>query len=158
MTRQLIVHINEAAVAAQRKKELGWIHQGKAALGWSDDDYRYHLTQRTGKNSAADLDAQGRRKVLEHMAACGFKLKPAFKPFGQAEKIQWLWRKLGETGALQNTGEKALLSFASRMAGRKVDSLRFLDASTASTIIEALKAWLDRARICPSIPQQKQHG
>jgi len=30
-------HTNADAVATQRKRELGHIHQGKAALGWSDD-------------------------------------------------------------------------------------------------------------------------
>jgi hypothetical protein len=62
--RILTAHTNQANADAQRKRELGHIHQGKAALGWSDDDYRYHLHDLTGKTSAADLDAAGRAKVL----------------------------------------------------------------------------------------------
>lgn len=147
MRPALTLHTNEAKVQAQRKRELGWIHQGKAALGWSDDDYRYHLHQKTGKHSAAELDAKGRRLVLDHMAACGFKPKSAgFKHFGQADKIKWLWRKLGETGALHNTSNQALVAFIGRVTGMGVSDPKFLPVAQASTVIEALKDWLDRAK------------
>lgn len=143
---RLIVHTNPAAVAAQRKRDLALIHMGKAALGWSDEDYRYHLMQRTGKTSAADLGESERRAVLAHMQACGFNPRPPFKRFGQTDKIEWLWRKLGATGALHNTNRQALLAFVQRVTGRQVHALRFLSTAEASTVIEALKAWLDRAK------------
>ena len=74
-------HTNQANIDAQRKRELGLIHQAKAALHWSDDDYRYHLQQQTGRASAADLDAAGRRKMIEHLASCGWaSTTPATRP------------------------------------------------------------------------------
>lgn len=133
-----------------RKRDLGHIHQGKKALGWSDDDYRFHLANITGHTSAAELNAGERAKVLAHMALLGFKpqaksTKP-FKPFDQIDKILWLWRKLGEAGGLRNTSDEALLAFVQRTTGQPVSSVRFLPTLAASTVIEALKAMLDRAK------------
>lgn len=135
---------NPTAVDAARRRELGQIHQGKAALAWSDDDYRVHLRRLTDKSSAADLDAAGRRRVLDHMARCGWIPKRAFKPFGQPEKIKWLWRKLGETGTLKNRNNHALLTFVTRTTGMEVADVQFLPVSQASVVIEALKSWLNR--------------
>lgn len=143
--RPFTAHANKASTDAQRKRELGLIHQGKAALGWSDDDYRYHLAQVTGKASAADLNAAGRRQLLDHLAACGWSPKRVFKPFGQPEKIKWLWRKLGEAGALHDSGNAALLAFVARTTGMGVADVKFLPVAQASVVIEALKSWLNRA-------------
>lgn len=139
-----VVITNQSAIAASRRRELGQIHQGKAALGWSEEDYRAHLQRLTGKTSAADLDAAGRRSVLNHLAACGWAPKRAFKPFGQPEKIKWLWRKLGEAGALKNRNNHALLAFVARTTGMEVADVKFLPVAQASTVIEALKSWLNR--------------
>lgn len=76
-TRRFTVTTNQAKAAAQRKRELGHIHQGRAALGWSEDDYRYHLKNITGHSSAVGLDGPGRAKVLAHMATLGYKPKTA---------------------------------------------------------------------------------
>ena len=145
-TRRFAAHTNAANIDAQRKRELGHIHQGKAALAWSDDDYRFHLRNLTGKTSASELDAAGRAKVLAHMAACGFKPKAAFKPFDQAAKIEWLWRKVGEAGGLRDASPAALLAFVSRTTGTGVSDVKFLPTLDASKVIEALKAMLDRAK------------
>ena len=102
MTR-FVAHTSPFAAKDQRRRELGHIHQGRAALGWTEDDYRFHLVEITGMASSADLDAAGRAKVLAHMAKLGFKPKSAsFKPFGQPEKIKWLWKKLDEAGGLRD--------------------------------------------------------
>ncbi|MGJ4748482.1 regulatory protein GemA, partial [Leptospira sp. SA-E8] len=126
-------------------RELGAIHMGAKSLGWSDDDYRFHLRQQTGMRSAADLDAAGRRKMLAHLAACGFTPKAApSRPFDQVAKIQWLWRKLKTAGVLRDGSEIALLSFIDRTTGLVISDVRFLPPQEASKVIEALKAWLDR--------------
>lgn len=145
--RRFTAHTNAANVDAQRKRELGHIHQGKAALGWSEDDYRFHLHNLTGKSSSAELDAIGRAKVLARMATLGFKPKAAkFQPFDQAAKIKWLWKKIGEAGGLRDASPAALLSFVGRTTGTGVDDLKFLPTLEASKVIEALKAMLDRAK------------
>jgi phage gp16-like protein len=132
---------------SQRKRDLGHIHQGKAALQWSDDDYRFHLRSLTGKTSSAELDRAGRRKVLDHMAACGFKPKAkAFKPFDQAAKIQWLWKQIDKAKGLRDASAEALLAFVGRTTGSGVSDLKFLPVRDASKVIEALKAMLDRAK------------
>lgn len=130
-----------------RRRELGHIHQGKSALRWSDDDYRFHLRNLTGKRSAAELDATGRRLVLAHMASLGYTPKAAkFRPFDQAEKIRWLWRKIGEAEGLRDPSPSALLAFVGRTTGMGVADVKFLPTRESSQVIEALKAMLDRAK------------
>lgn len=123
-TRRFTATTNQAKAAAQRKRELGHIHQGRAAL-----------------------DAAGRAKVLTHMAALGYKPKAStFKPFTQAAKIQWLWKKIDEHGGLRDASQGALLAFVARTTGVAVDNLDWLPVRKASDTIEALKAMLDRAK------------
>ena len=132
---------------AQRKRELGHIHQGRQALGWSDDDYRYHLRQQTGAISSATLDSQGRAKILAHMAKLGFIPNAStFRPFDQAEKIKWLWKKLWEAGGLRDVSAASLLAFISRTTGTSYADIKFIPTSDASRVIEALKSMLDRAK------------
>jgi hypothetical protein len=145
--RPFTAHTNQAHADALRKRELGHIHQGKATLGWNDDDYRYHLRHLTGKGSASELDAAGRTKVLAHMAILGYTPKTArFQPFDQAAKIKWLWRKVGEHGGLVDASPAALLLFVGRQIGTGVSDVKFLSVAQASNVIEALKAMLDRAK------------
>ena len=147
MSSRFNSYSSPANVEAQRKRELGHIHQGKAALGWSDEDYRFHLLQNTGQNSAADLDAAGRAAVLAHMAKLGFKPKaPTFKPFGQPEKIKWLWKQIDKAGGLRDPSQAALLSLVARVTGTGVSDVQFLPTLDASKVIEALKSMLDRAK------------
>ena len=123
--RRFTAHTNADNVQAQRKRELGHIHQGRAALCWSDDDYRFHLRNLTEKDSASDLDAVGRRKVLDHMATLGYKPKAAkFQPFDQAAKIKWLWKKIGEAGGLRDASPAYLI--ASRLSHRPSEAACFI--------------------------------
>ena len=146
-TRRFAAHTNADNVDAQRKRELGHIHQGRAALGWSDDDYRFHLRNLTGKSSSAQLDATGRRKVLDHMATLGYAPKAGtFKPFDQAAKIKWLWKKIGEHGGLRDSSPAAMLAFIGRTTGSGYSDVKFVPTMEASKVIEALKAMLDRAK------------
>ena len=145
--RTFTAHTNVGAIEAQRKRELGHIHQGKAALCWSDDDYRFHLRNLTGKSSSAELDAAGRRKVLDHMATLGYAPKAStFKPFDQAAKIKWLWKKIGEHGGLRDPSPAAMLAFIGRTTGSGYSDVKFVPTMEASKVIEALKAMLDRAK------------
>ena len=142
--RQFTAHTNQA----QHKRELGHMHEGKKALGWSDDDYRFHLAEITGKTSAADLDAQCRAKLLAHMARLGYQPKSSgFKPFGQPEKIKWLWKQIGLAGGLRDPSPAALLAFVARTTSRPISDVKFLPTVDASTVIEALKSMLDRAKL-----------
>lgn len=55
-----------------RKRELAMIHVAKTQLDMDDDTYRAMLETLTGKRSAADLDWQGRKNVLDHLKSRGF--------------------------------------------------------------------------------------
>lgn len=62
-----------------RRRELAKIHLGAAALGMDTSDknpespYRAMLWTVARVRSAADLDAAGRARVLDHLKACGFE-------------------------------------------------------------------------------------
>jgi len=147
MNVRLVFHASPMAAKGQRRRELGQIHQGRTALGWTEDDYRFHLAEITGVTSSADLDAAGRAKVLAHMTRLGFQPRSSnFKPFGQPEKIEWLWKKLNEAGGLRNGSTASLLAFVSRTTGATVSDVKFLPTAQASTVIEALKSMLYRAK------------
>ena len=140
-------HTSQSKIDATRKRDLGHIHQGKKALAWSEEDYRFHLVNLTGKSSAGELDANGRAKVLCHMATLGFNpTARAFKPFDQSAKIKWLWRKIDEAGGLRDATPQALVAFVGRTTGTGVADLSFLPTAPASKVIEALKAMLDRTK------------
>ena len=53
------------------------IHIGKNQLFDDDDDYRSMVQSVAGVRSAADLDEDGRKAVLEHLKACGAEFRPA---------------------------------------------------------------------------------
>ena len=59
-----------------RNKELAQIHIARQQLGMDDDAYRDVLWTVARVRSAADLDWSGRKRVLDHLKACGFKIKP----------------------------------------------------------------------------------
>lgn len=62
--------------ANTRTRELAAIHAAKRDLGMDDATYRDMLWAVARVRSAADLDFAGRKKVLDHMKACGWKPKP----------------------------------------------------------------------------------
>ena len=55
---------------AQRKSELAKIHIHKQQLRMDEAAYRDLLTAVCGVKSSSDLDARGRRKLLDHLGAC----------------------------------------------------------------------------------------
>lgn len=67
------------AADQQRKKELAKIHIAKKELGLDDDTYRAILRHYGGVDSAATLSSDGRRRVLDQLAARGFTGKPQDK-------------------------------------------------------------------------------
>jgi phage gp16-like protein len=123
-----------------RNRDVTKIHVFKKQLNLCEEVYREILLTQGGQSSSAELDHEGRTKVLAYLQQLGAR----DKPFGQVEKIEWLWRKLGEAGALRDTSNAALLAFVGRTANTGVSHLRFLPLVEASKVIEALKAMLNR--------------
>lgn len=126
-----------------RNRDLAKIHMAKKQLNLGEEEYRAILLGRGGHSSSANLDHEGRTKVLAYFKQLGFK---DLKPFGQVEKIEWLWRKVGEAGVLRDTSKAALLAFVGRNTSAGVSHLKFLPVTEASKVIEALKAMLNRPR------------
>lgn len=62
-----------AAEKDQRKRELAQIHLGAKQVGMDDDSYRAMLWSVARVRSAKDLDAGGRRAVIDHLKAVGFR-------------------------------------------------------------------------------------
>lgn len=60
----------------RRRKQLAAIHAGRRDLGLDEDGYRLMLREVAGVDSAKDLDADGRRKVLDHLRRVGWEKRP----------------------------------------------------------------------------------
>ena len=74
-----------------RRGELAQIHIARQQLGMDDDTYRNVLWTVARVRSSADLDWSGRKRVLDHMKACGFKVQPkklatAHKPLAMTKE------------------------------------------------------------------------
>lgn len=138
-----------------RRREMAQIHIARQQLGLDDDTYRDMLWAVARVRSSKDLDWTGRKKVLEHLKARGFKPQPgkgakarALANDEQSRKIRALWLELAQVGAVRDPSEKALASFVRRHTG--VEALQWLTSAQAIRIIEHLKKWLARVEDeCP---------
>jgi len=128
-----------------RKRDLAAIHVAKKQLGMEDDTYRQMLWAIARVRSASDLDHAGRRRVLDHLKACGFKRTRPVANDPQSRKVRALWLGLKDLGALSDASEKALNAFLLRQTGAK--ALQWASSEQLSKAIESLKAWQRRARL-----------
>lgn len=144
------------ATPAQIKK----IHCLKGALTLDDDTYRLMLSAFGTKSSKdraftyakademiRDLEAKAvvagvweKRKPAKKAVGAGSSRPLADDP--QSKKIRALWIELHQAGRVQNPSEAALAAYVKRMTN--VNDLRWITVRQASTIIEALKKWLER--------------
>lgn len=133
-----------------RDREIKLIHVGRRELQLDEETYRAMLQAVAGVDSAAKLDAMGRRAVLDHMKRKGFKVKgkPSTAPAGkndadpQYRKIQALWSELARLGAVRVNTEAAIRVYIKRITG--VNDYAFCNSSQVTRIIETLKKWRDR--------------
>lgn len=70
-----------------RKKEIQLIHIARQQLGWDEDFYRGILWSLGQVRSSTDLSAEGRKKVLAHMKACGFRVEHKKKFVGPRKGV-----------------------------------------------------------------------
>src|SRR5712664_1267641 len=73
-----------------RRRELAQIHIAKKDLDIDDDTYRLMLRTIARVDSAADLNAEGRRQVIAHLKARGCKPRPGAKVQNSASSA-WDW-------------------------------------------------------------------
>jgi len=130
--------------ADYRRVELGKIHIAKKSLGLDDDTYRDVLWAVCRVRSSADLDSQGRFKILAHFRSLGWKQSRGkrSKLDPQSRKIWSLWYQLKDAGLLASVSAKSLRTEVKKLTG--CDDLRFCDEEQKSLIIECLKMWLYR--------------
>lgn len=130
-----------------RKRELALIHMAKATLWLNREDYEHVLRTVTGKDSAADMNAAEREKLLQHFKAKGFQVKPTAKSKqartlaqdAQSRKVRAMWLMLHALGQVRDPSEAALAAYVKRMA--KVDALQW---ANHFAVIESLKSWAMR--------------
>jgi phage gp16-like protein len=73
--------------ADSRRRDLAFIHIAVRALGMDPHDkdpsseYRSMLWTIARVRSSKDLDFAGRKRVREHLEACGYQSRPGTKPF-----------------------------------------------------------------------------
>lgn len=89
-----------------RNRELAQIHIARQQLGMDDETYRGVLWTVARVKSSAELDWPGRKRVLDHMKACGFKVRAkklptAHKPLAMTKeaieaKISTQLKELGQ--------------------------------------------------------------
>ncbi len=127
-----------------RRRELATIHVAKKQLAMDEDAYRAMLWAVGRVHSAGDLDHAGRRRVLEHLEACGFKRTRPTAQDPQSKKIRALWLDLKGLGALRNASEAALAKYVMGITGKS--ALQWLSSEEASQVIECLKQWAKRVK------------
>lgn len=148
------------------KEKLALIHVGKKELGLTDPEYREILRHHGQVESAADLDEDGFKKVIDHMKALGFWVKRRFEQTrprdpgdlptpGQLKVIKHLWDDFAEYvgGAKQVPFRRGF--YEQRL---KIPALGPQTRAQANTVIEALKrrvhSEMRKALTAPATPIQ----
>ena len=127
-----------------RQRELGAIHIAAKQLGMDDDVYRAMLRQVAGVDSAGDLDATGRRAVLDHLRRIGAA------PRGN----QWRGRPKGDLSPQLKKIEALLADngrpwgYAHAVARRicKVERVEWCDMAQLGKVIAALQIDANRRK------------
>lgn len=132
-----------------RNAEIAQIHIARTQLGLDDETYRAVLWAVARVRSSKDLDWTGRKKLLEHFKAKGWKPRApkkarAEKPVarGQDGLVKVLWQQLHEAGRVRDPSDAALGAWLAR--NRWPERPEWLSGKQITQAIEALKKWLDR--------------
>lgn len=138
-----------------REREIRLIHVAKRELRLDDETYRAMLFAVARVKSAKDLDWTGRKKVLDHMKARGFKVRrggnaPARRShddrrdarYGKARK---LFSLLAEAGHIEANTDQAFNAYLKRQTG--MEHWRFLNGFQINTLIESMKTWCRRTGV-----------
>lgn len=124
---------------AQRRRDLAMIHLAKKDLGLDDDMYRDILQQCCQAESAAELDAPNRRKLLAFFRGRGWGRRDHTQKRPKNMNLPDRSRMLKKIEALLAEAQRPW-SYADTLAKRmcKVDSLTFCKPEHLSKIIAAL--------------------
>ncbi|MEW6314315.1 MAG: regulatory protein GemA [Pseudomonadota bacterium] len=124
---------------AERRKEIQLIHIAKAELGLDDETYRDMLFTVARVRSSAALDWQGRKAVLDHLKARGFKVRSAKQAGKPANPPAELAPMIARIEALLAEAQRPW-AYANGMARRMfgVERLEWCSADQLHRIVAAL--------------------
>jgi phage gp16-like protein len=127
---------------ALRKSELAKIHIAKKQLALDDGEYRALMLAVTGQQSAADLDWQGRKNLLDHFKKLGFKVKSKAGGRIQPRVAKDRMPRMRKIGALLAEA-KLPWSYADGIAKKLfkregIERIEFCDGAQLSDVIAAL--------------------
>ena len=110
-----------------KRREITLIHIAKQQLGMDDETYRAMLWTVARVKSSIELDFAGRKKVLDHLKACGFKVVAnewAFIDKAAADR-QPLLRKICAVCRSMKVGKRYAEGAARRQTGiaRKLEMM-----------------------------------
>jgi phage gp16-like protein len=128
-----------------RRKLIMAVRAASRRLGLEDDDRKAIQLEVTGKASMSDMNGAEIGAVLDRLnrdRPGGFTDRAHFSNRPHVGKIRALWWTLYWIGEVDEPNDAALDSFVKRQTG--LASLRFLDHSRSSSVIEALKAMAAR--------------
>ena len=143
--------------AADRNRQLGWIHAARRDMAFDEDTYRAILGRVTGKRSAKDLVAGERQAVLQEFRRLGWRPKRRTKtgrrragPDARLSKARAIWRSLWCLGEVHDESDVALARFAARMTASDtapdgIQRLAWLDGPGWERVFRALRGWCKRA-------------
>lgn len=134
-----------STLADLRKTELAKIHIAKLQLKLCDEDYRAILQRVSGKDSAADLNARERQKVLNELYRLGWRATNHRAPLQpQTQTVSPAWDKerlILKIGALLcDSQPPKLWAYADGIARKMfgLESVRFCDPKQLRSIVAAL--------------------
>lgn len=133
-----------------RQRLIAQIHIGKTQLGLDDDTYRELLKGAAGKDSCSKMSFSELHRVIDAMKKRGFKTRPGKKiqsdkkPADLLDKLNAVWRDMGNQGILRNASDAALRSYVSRQTNGQFEAPQFCDNQTLIRLIESLKQWQKR--------------
>lgn len=133
-----------------RHRLIAQVHIGKNQLGLDDDTYRALLNGATGKESCTAMSFSELHQVIHALKQRGFKTQPGNekrrdkKPADLLDKLNAVWRDMGNQGILRNASDAALRSYVSRQTNGKFEAPQFCDNQTLIRLIESLKQWQKR--------------
>jgi phage gp16-like protein len=133
---------NSHAGDDQRKRLIVAVRAACRRLGIGEDDRKAIQDQVTGKASMSDMTIAQLGLLLSHLNKGWDKPEPLNPHIGKARALWW---DLYWLGAIDEPGDKALSAFVRRQTG--ISALRFLDHRQAFSVIEALKAMVERAGV-----------
>lgn len=135
------------ASAQQKRLLIAKLKLAVKQLNMADDDYRQILLRITGFTSSTKCSVPQLVQVVEELKAKGFQAKPTKRiakaaDHPSARKARAMWISLYHLGAIGNSSEAALETFARRQLG--VEQLQWADQQQCYKLVEALKAMAER--------------